>query len=67
MKHATVNLGEYVVPLIGVPASATREKCDGCRKQRHLSAVFIQPDGRTFLCTGCLMRRAIRRAARYVK
>lgn len=52
MKHATVRLSEYEVPLIGVPASATQEKCADCGKLFHLSEIELDLNGR-HLCPVC--------------
>lgn len=30
MKHAIVPVGEYLVPLVGVPKDAALEQCDCC-------------------------------------
>jgi len=30
-KHAMVKVGEYEVPLIGIPKDATLEQCQGCK------------------------------------
>ena len=30
MEHATVRVGEHVIPLIGVPMGATAETCVRC-------------------------------------
>ncbi len=50
MTHATVKIGEYTIPLIGVAEDATKERCDKCLKYFHLS--LIGYDGR-FLCQPC--------------
>ena len=51
-KHATVNLGEYTVPLIGIPQSATQQKCSKCGKSFHLSEIELDQNGRP-LCKKC--------------
>lgn len=51
-RHATVRVGGYTLPLIGVPARATDERCDRCRKLFYILEVHFT--GRQFLCAGCL-------------
>ncbi len=41
MKHATVRIGEYTVPLIGVPKDATREKCCKCGKKFYIGDMTV--------------------------
>lgn len=55
MRHATIELGGYLVPLIGVPRDATSEACDGCLRRFPLLKVTF--DGGEFLCPGCLLKR----------
>lgn len=52
-KHATVKLGEYTVPLIGIPHDATQQKCKRCRKSFHLSEIILDEKGAP-LCRQCL-------------
>lgn len=54
MTHATVRLGDYRVPLIGVNQSATEEKCDKCKRVFHLSEVKLDHD--RFMCWSCRMK-----------
>lgn len=53
MKHASVKLGEYTVPLIGIPVNATQQKCSGCGKEFHLSDITLDKNGNPF-CPKCL-------------
>ena len=53
MKHATVRIGEYVIPLIGVPTDATQQECANCKKSFHLSDVMLDVNGTPF-CKKCL-------------
>lgn len=50
-KHATVKIGEFTVPLIGVKPSATQETCSKCNKVKHLSEISF--DGTRFICREC--------------
>jgi hypothetical protein len=51
MTHATVNVSGYVVPLIGIPPTATEEECDyeQCHDLYPLQQIKISYDGR-FYC-----------------
>jgi hypothetical protein len=53
MKHATVKIGEYTVPLIGVPQNATEETCDKCGKKCHIGDMTLGED-MTTTCQQCL-------------
>jgi hypothetical protein len=57
MNHATVRIAGYDLPLIGIDASATEERCDKCKRLFHLSEVKI--DGDRFMCWSCRMREMI--------
>ena len=49
--HATVPIGEYLIPLIGISPTATLENCDLCHNDMPLSqAIFT---GRQILCRRC--------------
>jgi hypothetical protein len=52
-KHATVPVGEYTVPLIGIPPSATQEKCSRCGSVCHLSEIVLDEKGQP-CCQTCL-------------
>lgn len=52
MKHAIVKLGDYKIPLIGIPEEAGLETCDCCGDTIGLSyATFT---GSQILCSKCL-------------
>jgi hypothetical protein len=51
MKHGTVKIGEWTVPLIGVPETATLETCDLCGIELPLREIIFT--GRQFLCGSC--------------
>jgi hypothetical protein len=53
VKHATVRLGEYTVPLIGVPEDATLETCDTCKKKFNLRVIVLDEHG-VPKCPKCL-------------
>lgn len=50
-KHAIVELGDYKIPLIGIPPEAGLETCDCCGDTMGLSqSVFT---GTQMLCPKC--------------
>ena len=49
-KHAMIKLGDYNVPLIGIPPASTREKCDKCGKGFPMQDVEM---GERILCPKC--------------
>ena len=51
-RYATVPAGEYMVPLIGIPASATQERCVKCKKLVHLTEINL--DG---ICKKCAKKK----------
>lgn len=51
-KHATVKVGDYTIPLIGVPPLATKEKCSECGELRHLSEISLNDKGHP-VCATC--------------
>jgi hypothetical protein len=51
MEHATIKLGEYTIPLIGLPVSCVRETCDRCKKEFHIQEVEFIEYG--ILCFDC--------------
>lgn len=51
-KHATVRIGEYVIPLIGISVSETQETCDSCGKIFHLADVELDFSCK-IKCVGC--------------
>lgn len=52
-EWATVPVGEYVVPLIGVPKEATQEKCSRCGAPLHLAETVLDEKGQP-CCRSCL-------------
>lgn len=53
MKHAHVQSGEYEVPLIGIPKTATQQECQTCKKCFHLNEIKFNIDGAP-QCKECL-------------
>lgn len=53
MKHATVKIGDYTIPLIGIGESATQDNCDKCGTLIHITELQFQADGVTLLCKKC--------------
>ena len=54
MKHATIKTGEYEIPLIGVPLTATEMECECCHDILHITGVHLNREGNQFLCEKCL-------------
>jgi hypothetical protein len=54
-KHATVPRDGFSVPIIGIPESATDERCDGCGDFFHLTIIKLWRG--QFLCSYCLAKR----------
>jgi formylmethanofuran dehydrogenase subunit E len=52
-KYATVKIGDYTIPLIGVLKDATLEKCDSCGVSVHITEIKML-DAK-MLCAACLM------------
>lgn len=50
-EHATVKIGEYIIPLIGIPLSATEMECDLCHDIFHITEVELNEAGTQFLCS----------------
>lgn len=53
LKHATVKIGDYDIPLIGIPPDATLEECDLCGYLFNLRQVQVSENGRQILCDKC--------------
>jgi hypothetical protein len=53
VKHATVKVGDYTIPLIGLPVSATEMECECCHDIVHISQIEINQEGNQFLCLKC--------------
>ncbi len=51
MKHPTLKLGEYDIPLIGLPMNCVEETCDTCKKEFHIQEVECVDD--KILCFVC--------------
>jgi formylmethanofuran dehydrogenase subunit E len=49
--HATVNKDGFQVPLIGIPKTAVREKCDSCGKEFGVNDVKLVEN--QMLCAKC--------------
>lgn len=52
-EWATVPVGEYTVPLIGVPKAATQEKCSQCGAPLHLTETVLNSKGQPCCKTCC--------------
>lgn len=50
-KHATVRVGGYKIPLIGIDRDASQQECEACHESFHLLEVGLC-DGK-FLCITC--------------
>lgn len=50
--HATVKIGDYTIPLIGVDSSATQQKCCKCGQSFHLSDIVLDMLGNP-VCHEC--------------
>jgi hypothetical protein len=51
MKHATLKLGEYEIPLIGLAEDCVNEICDMCKFQFHIQNIECIDD--KILCFKC--------------
>jgi hypothetical protein len=51
MKHATVPIGEYSIPLIRIPENAVLEECDLCHAWVGIWNIIF--NGVQFLCRRC--------------
>jgi len=49
--HAIVHVGNYSIPLIGLPVDATLERCDECGKLFNVRQITLE-DGK-FICEKC--------------
>ncbi len=52
MKHATVRIGEYTVPLIGVPKNASRDECSKCKRMFYIGDLIADANFK-LLCKTC--------------
>jgi len=55
-EHATVKIGEYTIPLIGIPKDATEDVCQECGCKFHISQGVVDMAGRT-LCDNCANKK----------
>ena len=55
MNHATIKLGDYTIPLIGVDRTAAQEKCDRCGNTFSIQEVEIIVG--QVLCSDCIVKR----------
>jgi hypothetical protein len=55
---ATVRIGEYTIPLLGIPKSSSEELCGVCKKQKHLTEITY--DGERFVCGQCIAVEALK-------
>lgn len=53
MKHAEVTVGEYQIPLIGIPVEATEYECDLCHDIFPVLNIHLNEEGNQFLCDTC--------------
>jgi len=56
MNHATVKIGEYTIPLIGIEEDATQQQCSQCKQSFHLSEIKLDQSGEPW-CEGCQIKR----------
>lgn len=54
-EHAEITIGEYKIPLIGIPKDAAMEECDLCHEIEPLQEVIITECGQ-ILCRKCYGR-----------
>lgn len=50
-RHAEVKIGEYTIPLIGIPEDATKDECDLCHKKFYIGDLHLA--GGYFYCEPC--------------
>ena len=51
-KYAEITIGEYTIPLIGIPPEAVLEECDLCHDIFSIQKIMITECGQ-FLCFKC--------------
>jgi len=51
-EHATVKVGGYEVPLIGVPVDATQQECSRCGKSVYILLAKLDYHGQP-ICLWC--------------
>lgn len=52
-KHASVRIGDWKIPLIGIDPEATSYICDLCGKRVEIEEIKINESGNQFLCKRC--------------
>lgn len=53
-KHASIRLGGFTIPLIGVPQDATLQECDCCHDIFPIQDIEIV--GTQLLCVKCRLK-----------
>jgi len=53
MNHAQITIGDYIIPLIGIPVTATEMECECCHKIMLIKDVELNEEGNQFLCKKC--------------
>ena len=53
--HATVKIGEFTVPLIGIKEDATQQECVKCKRSFHLSDITLNDQGEPH-CKECIQQ-----------
>lgn len=51
--YAKVTIGDYTIPLIGIPQDASEMECECCHKILRLTQVELNEAGNQFLCKKC--------------
>lgn len=57
-NHGKVKIGEYEIPLIGVPATATEYECDSCHEIVPVEKLELNEQGNQYLCPKCRQKSA---------
>ncbi len=58
--HATIKLGDFTIPLIGIPETATLDTCDLCHDVFSIHDLEINEAGNQLLCPKCRYESQIR-------
>lgn len=56
-EHALVKIGDYMIPLVGIPYEACLMNCDLCHVSFYLTDVKLNYDGNQFHCMFCRNER----------
>ena len=51
--YATVKIGEFTIPLIGISSAATEDECELCHDIIHISELSWNEEGNQLLCNKC--------------